>query len=307
MRLYSLPVLLALSLSGCDVAGAWGDSQRFKEEFSYEYKLNPGGRITLESFNGSVEILGWDQDLVSVTGVKYASREEVMMDIRIDALSDPSSLRIRTVRPVDRDCNCGARYTIKAPRKVLLERIETSNGSLRIESIEGDARLETSNGSVKVWNVTGDLAVKTSNGGIEIQKFQGRAVLKTSNASIKADGVQGGFSAETSNGSVTATLGPMDTGRPVVAQTSNASVTLNFDSWRDHGVSVRTSNGSINLGLPAGVNAQLRGDTSHGRISSDFEMATTEMARDHVNARIGQGGPLVELRTSNGNIRLMKR
>jgi hypothetical protein len=303
-----LIALLAFSVAGCEFApGDWGDSQRFKEEFSHDYKLSSGGRITLESFNGSVEILGWDQESVSVTGTKYASREEVMRAIKIDVLSDASSLRVRAVRPLERNCNCGARFLLKVPRKVMLDRIETSNGSLRVESIEGDARLQTSNGSVKVWSVAGDVNVKTSNGAVELQKFNGRADLKTSNGSIKADDVRGGFSAETSNGSISATLGAMDPGRPVVAETSNASVTLNFESWKDHGVRVRTSNGSVNIGLPAGVNAQVRADTSHGRINSDFELAANEIEKDHVDGRIGQGGPLLELRTTNGNIRLMKR
>jgi hypothetical protein len=307
MRLSCLPVLLAATLSGCDFAGGWGDSQRYKEDFSYEYKLNPGGRVTLENFNGSVEVLGWDQNTVSVTGTKYASREEVMKDIRIDVLSDPSSIRIRTVRPLEQNCNCGARYTLKVPRKVMLDRIDSSNGSLRVESIEGDARLKTSNGSVRVWSVSGDLNVKTSNGAIELQKFDGQAILITSNGSIKAEGVRGGFKAETSNGAINATLAAIGTGQLVAAETSNASVTLNFESWKDHSVRVRTSNGSINLGLPAAVSAQVRASTSRGRISSDFGFDSGDTGKDTIDARIGGGGPLIELKTSNGNIRLTKR
>ncbi|MGC4050877.1 MAG: hypothetical protein QM757_16040 [Paludibaculum sp.] len=62
-----------LTLTGCDIDPSdWGNSDRYKEEFSYQHKLNPGGRVVLETFNGSVEVLGSDGDRVDISGTKYA-------------------------------------------------------------------------------------------------------------------------------------------------------------------------------------------------------------------------------------------
>jgi len=68
-----LPCAALLALAGCDIDEAFADSQRFTEDFHHSYALKSGGRFELESFNGSVEISGWDQDKVEINGTKYAS------------------------------------------------------------------------------------------------------------------------------------------------------------------------------------------------------------------------------------------
>jgi len=60
-----MPILGALVLlTACEdfVRGNWGNSERFKDDFHYSYPLKAGGSLSVENFNGSIEILGWDQD-----------------------------------------------------------------------------------------------------------------------------------------------------------------------------------------------------------------------------------------------------
>lgn len=303
-----LTLTLGLALAGCDVDNMeWGDSNRYKEDFSYDHKLNPGGRVFLENFNGSVELLGWDKDTVQITGSKFASRQEVMEQVKIEVVSEPDSLRIRTIRPFERNCNCGAKYVVRLPRKVNLDRIESSNGSVRIENIDGPARLRTSNGSVRVWSVNGDLEAVTSNAGIEVNSFTGAASLKTSNGRIRAEGIRGNFDAQTSNSSMDVTIAQLDSGRPVRLASSNGSINVAFEKWNANEVVAHTSNASINLRLPEGVNAELKARTSNGSITTDYEVATTEVSKSRLDGKIGSGGPLLDLTTSNGAIRIQRR
>ncbi|HNY40698.1 MAG TPA: DUF4097 family beta strand repeat-containing protein [Bryobacteraceae bacterium] len=304
--------LLALSasvgLAGCDIDPAdWGDSNRYKEDFSYTYKLDPGGRLFLESFNGSVEILGWDKDSVEVTGTKYAARKENMENLKIDAVSEPNYLRLRAIRPVERNCNCGAKFVLRVPKKITIDRIETSNGSIRAEGTSGPARLKTSNGSMRLWGMTGDVEATTSNGSIEVTEFSGAAILKTSNARIRAEGIRGNFAAETSNGSIDVNIEELDAGRSLKLDTSNSTISLNMAKYNSNPVIADTSNGSINVRLPAAVNAEVRASTSNGSITSDFELTTRTISKTKLDGRLGNGGPLLDLSTSNGSIRLLKR
>lgn len=298
----------ALLLAGCEFdPGEWSGSDRYKESFAMDYKLTSGGRLSLETINGSVEIIGWDRDAVDVTGSKYASKEDVMKAIKVDADSQPGRLSIRVVRPMENNCNCGASFQLKVPRKVMLDLIRSSNGSLRVESVDGDMRLKSSNGMVKVWAVNGNVDAQTSNASIEVGSFQGSATLRTSNGRIKAEGVKGAFDAMTSNASVDATIMEPADATTVGVRTSNGSVTLALMAWKNNPIRVNTSNSSINLRLPDGVNGQLTADTSNGSISSDFELTTNKFGKTHVEARLGSGGPPIELGTSNGSIRLMRR
>ena len=62
-----------LGLAGCDIDDLdIGGSERSSQDFHYSYPMQPGGRLSVENFNGSVEISGWDQDTVDISGTKYA-------------------------------------------------------------------------------------------------------------------------------------------------------------------------------------------------------------------------------------------
>lgn len=296
-----------LALAGCEFDPvAWAESDRYKEEFTQEHKLASGGRVSIEGFNGSIDVTGWDRDVVSISGSKYASRESVMKDIKIDVVSDPNSLRVRAIRPIENNCNCGVRYSVKVPRKAILENIATSNGSVRAESLDAEAHLKTSNGGIKVFDLKGSLDAHTSNATVELVKYQGAATVKTSNGSIKAEGLKGSIDGATSNGSVNVSISEPDS-RPAVLRTSNASITLEMDAWKNSDIKATTSNGSVNLKLPSSVNAELRASTSNGQITTDYEITTSRFSKNNIAGKIGSGGALIDISTSNGNVRLLKR
>lgn len=304
--LFILPLMVAAA--GCEFdPGDWGAMDRYKEEFRSTHKLGAGGSLSLEGFNGSVEVVAWDGDSVEVAGSKYARDEELMRGIKIDVVEGAGSLRIRAIRPVERNCNCGVRFSLKVPRQVKLDDIISSNGSVRVEGTEGSARLKTSNGSIKLWRVKGDVNAKTSNASIEMMDSEGAAVLQTSNGRIKADGVRGAFDAVTSNASIEASISEVEAGRTVRASSSNGSVNLQFAKWSANPVKVSTSNSSINLRLPPSVNAELRASTSNGSVSTDYEVTASQSSKTRLSGRIGSGGPLIDLSTSNGNIRVVRQ
>lgn len=298
----------ALLLGGCEFDGEnWGSSTRYKEDFAETHALAPGGRVFLENFNGSVEVLGWDKDSVEVTGSKYASRQEVMEAMKVEVVASEGSIRIRTLRPETRNCNCGAKYVLRVPREVKLDRVETSNGGLRLEALRGEARVRTSNGSLKVNDFRGPLEATTSNGSLEVMGYEGVATLKTSNGRIRGDGLKGRLDATTSNGSIDVTVAEPSAGLPMKFTTSNGSVNVTVEKWTGSGLVARTSNSSINVRLPEGVNAQLQASTSNGSINTEFEITTSQMSKNRVDGRIGAGGPLIDLATSNGGIRVLRR
>src|ERR1700759_2372930 len=138
MRLI-LPLLAALVLlTGCDIED-FGPSDRYKEDFHYTLKANE--RLSVENFNGEVEIAGWDDPKIEVTGVKYASTEELLKSIKVEVNEAGSLTEIRTFRPTTFHGNQGARYMIRAPRKTLVDRVVSSNGSVRVHDMTGVARV----------------------------------------------------------------------------------------------------------------------------------------------------------------------
>lgn len=304
MRL-SVPLALCL-LSLPLVADIWGNSERYKEDFSYDFKLAPGGRLEVESFNGSVEVIGWDNDAVQVRGTKHASRQEALKAITIDAKGSPSEVRLRAISPSP-SCNCGVTFTVKVPRKTKLDNVATSNASLRVESIQGRLHAHTSNGSIRLYDLSGDVEATTSNSGIEAEKLTGPAILRTSNGRIRGDNLHGGLEAWTTNSSIDVTVSEADPARPLILNTSNGGITLNLLTWKGNEIRATTSNASVNLLLPSAIDARVRASTSNGSIHTDYEVTSSHFSKTLLEGRIGQGGAPISAQTSNGNVRIAKR
>ena len=293
-----------LSLTSC-IVGV-GDWERFNKDFHYSYPLKPGGQLSVETFNGSVDISAWDQNTVDVSGTKFGPSQEDADNLKVNVDAGVDSVSVRVPRPSVRRNNQGARLVIKIPRGTRLDRITTSNSSIRTEDGNGPAKLRTSNSSIRVVDLHGDLDAETSNSSIELEGVEGNARAHTSNGHIRAERLGGSFEADTSNSSVHADISRTD--RPVRIGTSNGAVELALPPKFASDVHVNTNNGGITLRLAEGANARLSARTSNASISTEVEVrAEGEIGKNRLEGVIGSGGPLIDLSTSNGSIHLLRR
>jgi hypothetical protein len=274
MRTLFLTGILGLSfvLTGCDIED-FASSDRFQSEFHYTYPLKDGGSLSLENFNGSVEISGWNQNTVEISGSKYASTEQLRDSIKIDISHSDNSISIRAVHPFEIHGNMGARFLVKVPRKTELDRIISSNGHIEVRDIAGRVNLHTSNGRITAEAINGALDATTSNGHITVE--------------------------ESSTGKA-----------PIHLHTSNGPIEVRADKPTQSELHASTSNGSITLRLPAATAARVRASTSNSGITSDFDITgQVRMDKHHLEGALNNArsdAPLIDLSTSNGHIRLSK-
>ncbi len=295
-------IFSTLFLAGCDVED-FGSSERYKEEF--HYTLKGADRLSVENSNGEIEIAGWDEPGIEVTGTRYASTQDMLDSVKVEIHESSGVAEIRTVHPTTFHGNQGARYFIRAPKNTVVDRIVSSNGAVRVHDMTSSARVHTSNGAIRLENVTGGADAETSNGAIELDSVGGRLNLHTSNGRIRAEEISGACEAETSNGPVTLRFRNGPDG-PTRVHTSNGAVEVSMAKSPKNGVRVETSNGSIALELPGDVSARVNAETSGSSISSDFDVPSVDREKHHLEGNIGAGGPLIELSTHNGGIHLRK-
>ena len=264
-----LPAVAAglLLLSGCDIEDFSG--ARYDRDFHYGFPLSAGGRIMVETFNGGIEISGWDQNTVDISGTKYGPTQEMADSLDVSVDHTPGSVSIHVQRPSMHRGNIGAKFVIKVPRTAVIDTLTTSNGGIRVTDGVGPARLRTSNGGIRVA------------------------------------GLSGGLEAHTSNGGITADLDQVD--REVRLETSNGSIEVRLPDRIREGVRAHTSNGGITVRLPEGLDARVSAHTSNAHVTSDFDVRMQgEIARNRMEGVIGKGGPLLDLSSSNGSIRLAR-
>jgi DUF4097 and DUF4098 domain-containing protein YvlB len=305
MRKLMIPALAAglLCLSACDAD--FGDFERFSRDFHYSYPLNSGGRLTVETFNGSVEISGWDQNTIDISGTKFGPTQAAADALPVEIEHTADLADIRVVPPSDRRGRQGASLVIRVPRGVLLDRITSSNGHIYTSDGVGPARLRTSNAKIQVRDLKGNLDAQTSNATIDLMAIDGDVVVHTSNGKILVDRVTGTVDASSSNASIHADIGRAD--RPVRAETSNGSIELTIPGNYRGDLRAHTNNAGITVNVLGDLNAHVVAHTSNSHISSDFEMRTQgELNKNSLDAQVGSGGGLLDLTTSNGGIRLVR-
>lgn len=276
MRHITLLTLACFSftLAGCDIEDFDGGGDRAQSDFHYNFPLKDGGSVNIDTFNGGIEIIGWDQNTVDISGTKYARTPELRDGIKIDTTHSDMSVTVHAIRPYDNHGNMGARFVIHVPKKVNLDRIVSSNGKIEVRSVTGTANLRTSNGHINAEQVDGPLEASTSNGRITVME-------------------------------------ELSAGRsPIHLRTSNGAIEVTAHHAILSDLHASTSNGSITVRLPEATSARVRASTSNSNITSDFDVTTQgRMDKHHLEGSIAgskSDAPLIDLSTSNGHIRLSK-
>jgi DUF4097 and DUF4098 domain-containing protein YvlB len=127
--------------------------------------------------------------------------------------------------------------------------------------------------------------------------------IDTGSGEVTGTGVRSSdLSIETGSGDIqmTGLIAPQ-----VKLNTGSGAVTADVSGelWN---LSVETGSGDITLKVPPTIGAEVDIETSSGDIETDFEMAVTRHARDHMTGRIGDGRGKIDIETGSGGIKLVK-
>ncbi len=249
----------------------------------------PHGRtLKLHNANGRTRITGADRSDIEVRARKTARAESaeaakrLLEAIRIvaDEVGDALELEVEVPRKWNRRGH--ANLEVSVPRSLSLQ-VSASNGKIAIEGVRGSVRAHSSNGSVSIVDVIGDIEIATSNAMVCCSCTRGHLRARSSNGKIELDRHCGSIDASTSNGLIRAALDELGKG----------------------GVQLATSNGRIALELPDEVDADVDIRVDNGIIRNDRTLCkATRETNGRVRGRLGTGGTLIKLRTSNGSVSL---
>lgn len=235
------------------------------KEFRKVLDFRQDGTFSLKNVNGNIEVESWNRESVEI----YAEIE-VRAGNRRDA--EEFLRRVEIVIEQDRD-----RIHVEADYPKV-------RGDDFFDWIFGNGKPRL---SIKYWiriPSRTDLILKSTNGRVEVTEVEGLAELATTNGNIHADRMVGA----------------------VEARTTNGGIKVEMDRLYDReGMLMRTTNGSIQLSLPRNIEADIEASTTNGGISTDFRLRVEgRFNSKRIRGRINGGGPLIELHTTNGGIRI---
>lgn len=132
-----------------------------------------------------------------------------------------------------------------------------------------------------------ELRLDASNGGIDLDGLTGTVVARTTNGGISLTGGGGRVRGETTNGGLHVAL----TGR----------------TWQGAGVDLETTNGGVTILVPSDYSAELETGTVNGGMDIAFPVTVEGRIHRTLRTELGDGGPLIRVRTTNGGVEIRRR
>lgn len=298
-----VPMRRMLVLCGLLMATAvFGAEKKYSETFS----LNSGGELLVNLDVGNMKVETWNRNVVEFSA-KVSGSSSFVEDFKFEYDSgDGNRVEINGTRSIKKrwGWNSGTQRvnaTLKIPN-VCNVKLKTSGGNIDLESVDGEVEVRTSGGNLAISNVKGSLLAKTSGGNIKVGAVQGNSRLSTSGGDIYLEELAGDLDAHTSGGNIV-----LDgvTGQ-VVAKTSGGNIRLTVTNPYQ-GIQASTSGGDIRCYVEGDLNADVSAKTSGGRVNIDFPVTIQgKISKSRVEGKINKGGPELNLRTSGGNISVLR-
>lgn len=267
--LYSFPFTTEASSGSGDILSALFGKEK-SEEFSKVLPLKSGGTFSLKNVNGSINITTWKEDKVDIKALKTTKGDpDKLKEVKIEVEATANSVSVNTIFPKGKNIRVSVNYEVKVPQGINLGKVRSTNGSVYITGPVGHTNASTTNGRIELDGAKGTISLSSTNGRIEAVNIRGELDVDTTNGTIVLEmlSFEDTIKARTTNGSITLRIGSLE------------KVNADF--------SARTVNGSISLDLP-------------------ITLKSMKKSRRSLEGQIGQGGPEISLRTTNGSIKITK-
>jgi hypothetical protein len=196
---------------------------------------------------------------------------------------DGTTLEVRAERIAKGATDTAARELL--PRIKIIEDVKPDRVSIETERMGGimfGAGFEVRYHVRAPRNAIVD--VTDTNGVITLTGLSGKVAAHTTNGMVSGKALTGGVDARTTNGGVNIELASLGKER-IVLHTTNGGVVLTLPNTAKADLSASVANGGINV---SGVD----------------KLEFSEQSRRHVEGKLNGGGTLIELKTTNGGIRV---
>ena len=246
-----------------------------EEKVSKTFETGLGPRVVVETFNGSISVVGADTHNIQATVMKRGegpdelTAHQCLANIDVSMRQDSEVVYVTArLRHSPRHGHAQAFVKMMVPSRAAVD-LETDNGPIRIRDLKHSVTAKVNNGEIEVKGGTGVKIDLTTNGDVEVSETLGATVMR----------------AELVNGSV------------------------RFQGSLDNGShSFRSGNGGIELALPASSSFVIDAVSGNGRVINDFSI---DEGGGHRRGRLSgivgdQPNTNIRARTTNGKIRILR-
>lgn len=288
---HAIPVTAALLLSACSINV---DNQGYIEREEKRFSVSEAPTLNLTTFDGAIEVRGWDRSEVVIEIEKRGQDKEVVEKFTVLAEQKGNDIAVDVRHPG------GSRYigigTFTSPRAKLIVSaprqssvlVRSGDGSILIDRMSGKVEAKTADGSIRAIETSGVQLFETGDGSLNLEDVSGIVEGRTDDGTVRVSGTPSVLRLRTGDGSVVLRI---------------RRGTVMTDDW-----TITSNDGSIVAELPEDFSAMIEAEPgSNSRARTDLTLQDqVGGTRDNraLRGKLGAGGKRLLLRTGDGSIRL---
>jgi hypothetical protein len=319
MRRLALTAAICLTLA----APAW--AQRAEGSFERVLKVSGFVDLSVRSGSGQIRVVPGPGDTVKVSARLRADSfwlgNSAITRIREIEKNPPveqagQTIRIGYFKDETLSRHVSISYEVTVPEAARVD-ARTGSGGIDIGDVKGPVDAGTGSGSITVGRVAGAVTASTGSGSIEV-RGAGGLDAHSGSGSIRATAVAGPVKVRTGSGGIrVAQAGKGDieassgsgevvaTGVSGAARISASSGGVTVEGRPGAPWNVHASSGGITIRLPQDAAFDLAARASSGQITSAHPITVQgTVGRHRLEGKVRGGGPLVEVSSSSGGIRI---
>ena len=277
------------------------------EDVTKSFVVTGRANVRAETNDGSVRVTTGDSKQVEFR-VEYQGYE-LGKNLRIDARQDGDKVEVVARITGHWGFSFGhntrrLHIEVRMPREADLQ-VETGDGSVQVESINGTVSVHTGDGSVKANSLNGTIDLHTNDGSITVENLKGDMRLRTGDGSIEARDLDGKVEADSGDGHIRI-AGRFD-GLNVKTGDGSVDTRVQPGSKMASSWTIRTGDGSVDLVLPSDFQTNIDASTGDGHISLGIPVTVEgTFSNSQIHGKMNGGGQPLTIHTGDGSIRLSK-
>jgi DUF4097 and DUF4098 domain-containing protein YvlB len=284
--LFLLPLLLSCQAAMAD------------RQISESADVHPQGEVEISNVSGRIEVEGWDQGRVEVSGTLGRGAER--LEFRVQ---DRHTL-IRVEHPSGSNRVGASNLHVRVPLDSRLV-IAGVAGNIIVRGVRGAQRLHSVSGNIDTMMFSDDVQLRTVSGDILLvgEGTPGLATVTTVSGNAELRDVAGELVLQTVSGDVKVASERLERAR---IRTTSGSAELRSSLSPGARVEMEAVNGTLRLLLNDEPDAEFRLATFNGRIDNSFGPAPARTSRYAPGMELrftaGEGSARVDMETLNGAI-----
>ncbi len=306
-----------LSIAGALAVFTATASAKIERVVEKSFQVQPGVQLKVSTSGGDVRVSPSSDSVVKVIAKEHiragsdAEAEEILkkLDLKIEqsgnsveasaSYENQMGFHFGSWPPVQVD------FIVTVPASASVD-LKTSGGDVVVGDLEGRVRAHTSGGDVKLGSIGGDVDASTSGGNVVLSEGRGSVNLSTSGGNVSADRIIGAASLKTSGGDIKVD----SVENTLTAETSGGDVRAGFSGALKGDCRLSTSGGEVKAIVGKEAAFHLDAATSGGEVEAAGITITIDrggMGKSTLAGEVNGGGPLLKLRSSGGDIKVVVR